>query len=72
MHILLVFLRKLGKLKDLYCNPDSFLQIREDFRSALFNLALLLSEAGRPMEAIPFLHRLLQVDPYVSTKQRFI
>lgn len=37
------------------------LQIREDFRSALFNLALLLSEAGRPMEAIPFLHRLLKV-----------
>ncbi|GFX90634.1 protein O-mannosyl-transferase Tmtc3 [Trichonephila clavipes] len=36
-------------------------QIREDFRSALFNLALLLSEAGRPLEAIPFLHRLLRV-----------
>ncbi|GFR32178.1 protein O-mannosyl-transferase Tmtc3 [Trichonephila clavata] len=38
-------------------------QIREDFRSALFNLALLLSEAGRPMEAIPFLHRLLRHHP---------
>ncbi|XP_054711432.1 protein O-mannosyl-transferase Tmtc3-like [Uloborus diversus] len=38
-------------------------QIREDFRSALFNLALLLSEAGRPMEAVPFLHRLLRYHP---------
>ncbi|GFT64278.1 protein O-mannosyl-transferase Tmtc3, partial [Nephila pilipes] len=38
-------------------------QIREDFRSALFNLALLLSEAGRPMEAIPFLHKLLRHHP---------
>ncbi|XP_055936322.1 protein O-mannosyl-transferase Tmtc3-like isoform X1 [Argiope bruennichi] len=38
-------------------------QIREDFRSALFNLALLLSEAGRPLEAIPFLHRLLRHHP---------
>ncbi|GBM91445.1 Transmembrane and TPR repeat-containing protein CG4050, partial [Araneus ventricosus] len=37
--------------------------IREDFRSALFNLALLLSEAGRPLEAIPFLHRLLRHHP---------
>ncbi|XP_042895073.1 protein O-mannosyl-transferase Tmtc3 [Parasteatoda tepidariorum] len=38
-------------------------QIREDFRSALFNLALLLSDAGRPMEAIPFLRRLLLHHP---------
>ncbi|KAG8177684.1 hypothetical protein JTE90_021982 [Oedothorax gibbosus] len=38
-------------------------QIREDFRSALFNLALLLSEAGRPNEAVPFLHKLLRHHP---------
>jgi tetratricopeptide (TPR) repeat protein len=34
--------------------------VREDFRSALFNLALLLSEARRPLEAVPFLNQLLK------------
>ncbi|UYV70807.1 TMTC3, partial [Cordylochernes scorpioides] len=36
-------------------------QLREDFRSALFNLALLLSDLRRPLEAVPFLRQLLQV-----------
>jgi tetratricopeptide (TPR) repeat protein len=37
--------------------------VREDFRSALFNLALLLSEAHRPLEAVPFLNQLLKYHP---------
>ncbi|CAG0896108.1 unnamed protein product [Cyprideis torosa] len=36
---------------------------KEDFRSALFNLALLLSEAHRPFEAVPFLNQLLKFHP---------
>ncbi|XP_076324037.1 protein O-mannosyl-transferase Tmtc3-like isoform X3 [Tachypleus tridentatus] len=38
-------------------------QVREDFRSALFNLALLLSDSGRPLEAVPFLKQLLKHHP---------
>lgn len=37
------------------------LQMRSDFRSALFNLALLLSEAKRPNDALPFLQKLREV-----------
>ncbi|XP_022237987.1 transmembrane and TPR repeat-containing protein CG4050-like isoform X1 [Limulus polyphemus] len=39
------------------------IQIREDFRSALFNLALLLSDSQRPLEAVPFLKQLLKHHP---------
>ncbi|XP_022244376.1 transmembrane and TPR repeat-containing protein CG4050-like [Limulus polyphemus] len=39
------------------------LQIRPNLRSALFNLALLLSEDGRPLEAFVYLKRLLQNQP---------
>ncbi|UYV70810.1 TMTC3 [Cordylochernes scorpioides] len=39
------------------------IQLREDFRSALFNLALLLSDLRRPLEAVPFLRQLLQHHP---------
>ncbi|XP_013772946.1 transmembrane and TPR repeat-containing protein CG4050-like [Limulus polyphemus] len=35
-------------------------EVREDFRSALFNLALLLSDTHRPLEAVPFLKQLLK------------
>ena len=35
------------------------IELRRDFRSALFNLALLLNEQKRPLEAIPFLKMLL-------------
>ncbi|XP_037088175.1 LOW QUALITY PROTEIN: protein O-mannosyl-transferase Tmtc3-like [Pollicipes pollicipes] len=38
-------------------------ETRPDFRSALFNLALLLSDADRPLEAAPFLTRLVQHHP---------
>ena len=36
------------------------IEIKTDFRSALFNLALLLSDSGRPLEAAPLLHQLLK------------
>lgn len=39
------------------------IQLRHDFRSALFNLALLLSDAQRPLEAVPFLKQLLKHHP---------
>lgn len=39
----------------------NLLQVKEDFRSALFNLALLLSDEHRPLEAAPFLNQLLKV-----------
>ena len=35
------------------------IELRPDFRSALFNLALLLNENRRPLEALPFLNSLL-------------
>ncbi|XP_043225531.1 protein O-mannosyl-transferase Tmtc3-like [Amphibalanus amphitrite] len=38
-------------------------ELRPDFDSALFNLALLLSDSGRPLEAAPFLHQLIQYQP---------
>lgn len=39
------------------------IQLKQDFRSALFNLALLLSDAQRPLEAAPFLIQLLKYHP---------
>ena len=33
--------------------------IKPSFRSALFNLALLLSDTGRSLEAVPFLKQLV-------------
>lgn len=38
-------------------------QVQPDFRSALFNLALLLSEGERPLEAEPILQQLLHYYP---------
>ncbi|GFQ73481.1 protein O-mannosyl-transferase Tmtc3 [Trichonephila clavata] len=38
-------------------------ELKSDFRSALFNLALLLSEARRPKDALPFLKQLRQYHP---------
>ena len=35
------------------------IELKPEFRSALFNLALLLSDSGRPLEAAPLLHQLL-------------
>ena len=34
-------------------------ELKASFRSALFNLALLLSDTGRPLEAVPFLKQLV-------------
>lgn len=48
--------------KDLHAGERWFreaIAIKADFRSALFNLALLLSESKRPLEAIPVLDQLL-------------
>lgn len=39
------------------------IQLKKDFRSAMFNLALLLSDAQRPLEAAPFLQQLLKYHP---------
>lgn len=39
------------------------INVKEDFRSALFNLALLLSDSNRPLEAVPFLKQLLKYHP---------
>ena len=38
-------------------------ELRPDFRSALFNLALLLNEQKRPKESLPFLHQLMEFYP---------
>ncbi|KAL2719563.1 protein O-mannosyl-transferase Tmtc3-like isoform X1 [Vespula squamosa] len=37
--------------------------LKEDFRSALFNLALLLADEQRPLEAVPFLNQLVRFYP---------
>lgn len=37
--------------------------LKEDFRSALFNLALLLTDVQRPLEAAPFLNQLVRFHP---------
>ena len=39
------------------------MELKSDFGSALFNLALLLSDSGRALEAAPFLHRLVHHQP---------
>lgn len=39
------------------------IHIKEDFRSALFNLALLLADDHRPLEAAPFLNQLVKYHP---------
>ena len=38
-------------------------ELKEDFRSALFNLALLIADNQRPLEAVPFLHKLRKHHP---------
>lgn len=38
-------------------------ELREDFRSALFNLALLLADDQRPLQAAPFLNQLVRFHP---------
>ena len=43
--------------------PSQAVELKSDFRSALFNLALLLSDSGRPLEAAPFLHSLVRYHP---------
>lgn len=37
--------------------------LKADFRSALFNLALLLADDMRPLEAAPFLNQLVKYHP---------
>lgn len=37
--------------------------LKQDFRSALFNLALLLADDDRPLEAAPFLNQLVKYHP---------
>ena len=37
--------------------------LKQDFRSALFNLALLLADDHRPLEAAPFLNQLVKYHP---------
>lgn len=37
--------------------------LKDDFRSALFNLALLLADDHRPLEAAPFLNQLVKFHP---------
>ncbi|XP_055381019.1 protein O-mannosyl-transferase Tmtc3 [Condylostylus longicornis] len=39
------------------------IELKKDFRSALFNLALLLADSKRPVEAIPFLKQLMLYYP---------
>ena len=38
-------------------------QVRPDFRSATFNLALLLTNTGRPLKALPHLQQLVRHHP---------
>lgn len=39
------------------------IHIKPNFRSALFNLALLLADANRPLDAVPFLNQLIRHHP---------
>ena len=57
----LSFLHHLS-LTSFVSNPQA-VELKPDFRSALFNLALLLSDSGRPLEAAPFLHHLVRHHP---------
>lgn len=43
--------------------PPQAIELKEDFRSALFNLALLLTDDMRPLEAAPFLNQLVKHHP---------
>ncbi|XP_006818380.1 protein O-mannosyl-transferase TMTC3-like [Saccoglossus kowalevskii] len=42
---------------------DKAIEYKEDFRSALFNQALMLSQQKRDMESLPYLEKLLQLHP---------
>ncbi|KAK3855755.1 hypothetical protein Pcinc_037862 [Petrolisthes cinctipes] len=44
-------------------SPPQAIELKEDFRSALFNLALLLTDDQRPLEAAPFLNQLVKHHP---------
>ncbi|XP_030571961.1 protein O-mannosyl-transferase TMTC3 [Drosophila novamexicana] len=39
------------------------IHLKSDFRSALFNLALLLADSKRPLDAVPFLNQLIRHHP---------
>lgn len=39
------------------------IHIKTNFRSALFNLALMLADANRPLDAVPFLNQLIRFHP---------
>ncbi|XP_068146188.1 protein O-mannosyl-transferase Tmtc3 [Drosophila tropicalis] len=39
------------------------IHLKSDFRSALFNLALLLADTQRPLDAVPFLNQLIRHHP---------
>ncbi|XP_055917100.1 protein O-mannosyl-transferase Tmtc3 [Eupeodes corollae] len=39
------------------------IHIKNDFRSALFNLALMLADAHRPLDAVPYLNQLIRFHP---------
>ncbi|KAM8712089.1 hypothetical protein ACLKA7_012590 [Drosophila subpalustris] len=39
------------------------IHLKSDFRSALFNLALLLADTKRPLDAVPFLNQLIRHHP---------
>lgn len=39
------------------------IHLKANFRSALFNLALLLADANRPLDAVPFLNQLIRHHP---------
>ncbi|KAH8279438.1 hypothetical protein KR026_009582 [Drosophila bipectinata] len=39
------------------------IHLKPDFRSALFNLALLLADTKRPLDAVPFLNQLIRHHP---------
>lgn len=39
------------------------IHLKADFRSALFNLTLLLADANRPLDAVPFLNQLIRHHP---------
>ena len=46
-----------------FLSPGQAIELKEDFRSALFNLALLLTDDQRPLEAAPFLNQLVKHHP---------
>lgn len=52
-----------GKLAEAENWFKQAISLKKDFRSALFNLALLLADQDRPLEAIEPLHQLLEHHP---------